>query len=100
MDCYLNARVIGKIHRLQKLVEPAFVAQTNSRYNGKFLKAVRVYRNVKDKGRPKLAIARAYDEKGLDGLIERAESIRNQVLPSPAAVSSALDEAFSQEPTP
>lgn len=55
---YLNRRLITQINLLRTAAanQNLTLAQTNSRYNGNYLKAVRLYTDPKHKGRTKLAV--------------------------------------------
>ena len=55
---YLNRRLITQINQLKAVAAGSglTLAQTNSRYNGNYLKAVRLYTDPKHKGRTKLAV--------------------------------------------
>ena len=72
MTLYLNRQAIDLIKQAKALCESAgfTFAQTNSRYNGKYLKACRVYRQPQDKGKAKRALYTLYNQSDLEFLID------------------------------
>ena len=68
---YLNRKNIDKIHELRELWGPERTAQTNSRQNGNFLDALRLYPNAGDQRHPERAIYTITDTAGLDDALNR-----------------------------
>lgn len=71
MSNYLNRALITKINTLKALCDSRglIVAQTNSRLNGKYLEAIRIYRDQSDRGHPARALHVASDLRGVGEII-------------------------------
>jgi len=74
---FLNRQNINKIHELEELAnsQGLVVAQTNSRFNGSYLKSLRIYRSASDKGHPNRAIYTVYGIHGINELIVKFQHI-------------------------